>query len=96
MNAPDIDRAEAVSDVERCPECRELMVPIACGYPGAEMFEAAERGEIVLGGCTIDAGNPTRRCPCGAATSGSLPIDELVGFDVDEVINRARLDDTWQ
>jgi hypothetical protein len=41
-------------------------VPIVFGYPMPETFEAAERGEVVLGGCVIDGNEPTARCPhCG-------------------------------
>ena len=84
MNTSDADRAEAVSDVERCPECRELVVPIAYGLPGPEMFEAAERGEIVLGGCVLEPGNPTRSCPCGATTNARLGHDDRLAFDIDD------------
>jgi len=32
------------------------------------MFEAAERGELVLGGCSIFDGQPTQQCSqCGEA-----------------------------
>jgi hypothetical protein len=31
--------------------------------PGAEMWEAAERGEIVIGGCVIRGDDPTHGCP---------------------------------
>ena len=34
-----------------CPECNnDEVVPIVYGYPSEEMCEAAERGEISLGG----------------------------------------------
>jgi hypothetical protein len=60
-------------------------VPIAYGFPGPEMFEAAERGEIVLGGCTVDAGNPTRSCQCGATTHGAVGnASDLVAFGIDD------------
>lgn len=72
MNASDVDRAGTSQDVERCPECHGRVVPIAYGFPGPEMFEAAERGEIVLGGCMLDRDDPTHSCECGATTSGSL------------------------
>ena len=51
---------------ERCPQCGCSLTPIAYGYPGVEMFEAAERGEILLGGCVVVDGRPTSRCTsCG-------------------------------
>jgi hypothetical protein len=35
-----------------CPECgsRENVIPIVYGYPSDELFEAADRGEVELGG----------------------------------------------
>jgi hypothetical protein len=35
-----------------CPECgsNEYVVPIVYGYPSEELFEAADRGEVCLGG----------------------------------------------
>jgi hypothetical protein len=49
-----------------CLACGGRMVPIAYGYPGVEMWEAEQRGEIVLGGCCVDPGMPTEMCrECG-------------------------------
>ena len=76
MNTEDVDQTDAAVDVERCLACQAPVVPIAYGFPGPEMFEAAERGEIVLGGCTIDTGNPTRTCSCGATKRGH--VDSIV------------------
>lgn len=48
---------------EICPKCRsEKVVPIVYGLPGPEMFEAAERGEISLGGCELSFDNPVVEC----------------------------------
>ncbi|UCH79180.1 MAG: hypothetical protein JSU81_04330 [Candidatus Coatesbacteria bacterium] len=35
-----------------CPKCGsdENVIPIVYGYPSEELFEAAERGEVALGG----------------------------------------------
>ena len=42
-----------------CPECRsDKVVPIRYGYPLEEAREAANRGEIALGGCLVDDENP--------------------------------------
>lgn len=50
----------------RC-HCGGRLVPITYGYPGHEMWEAADRGEIVLGGCVVFDEQPTARCSaCGA------------------------------
>lgn len=40
-------------------------VPIAYGYPSSELFEAAERGEVVLGGCVIEVDSPTHERAAG-------------------------------
>eukprot|EP01037_Dinobryon_pediforme_P017700 gene17700-17914_t len=46
-----------------CPQCRERSgVDIIYGYPGFELVEQEERGEIVIGGCVIDAAAPDRHC----------------------------------
>ena len=85
MSIPLTDRAKAEREAARCPDCRERMVPIAYGFPGPEMFEAAERGEIILGGCTIDAANSTHSCACDTTPSSTVDTDDaLVAFDVDE------------
>ena len=37
---------------EGCPSCRHVAgVPLFFGMPGPQMFEAEQRGELVLGGC---------------------------------------------
>jgi hypothetical protein len=45
-----------------CPRCQKAMVPVVYGYPGGDMFQAAERGEIVLGGCLVYDGQPAWSC----------------------------------
>lgn len=46
-----------------CPACKKREgVDILYGSPSFEMFEAAERGEIELGGCVIDGNQPERKC----------------------------------
>lgn len=47
----------------KCPSCNsENVATIAFGYPGPEMITAAERGEIVLGGCCITEDDPEWHC----------------------------------
>lgn len=59
------------SAVAKCPNCAAMVRPlrIAYGMPGHELFEAAERGELVLGGCVIGGYDPmpSHRCPACAA-----------------------------
>lgn len=46
-----------------CPECKQKTgVNIVYGYPSAELFEAANRDEVALGGCIIDNEQPDRCC----------------------------------
>ena len=51
-----------------CPSCGGKLVPILYGLPDAEGFAASERGEVVLGGCTIMGDDPQLHClKCGEA-----------------------------
>jgi len=36
-----------------CPRCGSTSLEVVFGLPGMELFEAADRGEVVLGGCSI-------------------------------------------
>lgn len=65
--------------------CDNAMKWIVYGYPSATMFEAAERGEIELGGCCVDEELPMFRCATCGRTVGRL------GDVWDEHV----ADDTW-
>jgi hypothetical protein len=42
----------------KCPQCDgDHVVPIVYGLPGPELEQEAMRGEVVLGGCCLDAPN---------------------------------------
>jgi hypothetical protein len=48
-----------MSPSPHCPSCSAThVIRIAYGYPGPEMWAAADRGEIALGGCVIGPENP--------------------------------------
>jgi hypothetical protein len=49
-----------------CPTCGEAAVPIVYGLPGPELVEEAERGEVVLGGCTVIVDVPMPDLVCTA------------------------------
>ena len=51
----------------RCPRCGRPGVPIVYGLPGPELMEAAERGEVALGGCVIPDAPPSHECEAGHA-----------------------------
>ena len=41
------------SKPDKCPKCGGKVVKIIYGEPSIEVFEAEQRGEIILGGCCI-------------------------------------------
>ena len=49
----------------RCPACHAEMrpKPILWGYPTRQGFEAAERGELVIGGCLVGGDDQTHVRP---------------------------------
>jgi hypothetical protein len=48
---------------DKCSRCGSgRLVAIAYGYPGPEMMAAAERGEVLLGGCVVSAEMPLAGC----------------------------------
>ena len=51
------------TETRPCPRCGSVeSTPIVYGYPTTEAFEAAERGEISLGGCAIGPESPELEC----------------------------------
>ena len=64
---------EADLDRPPCPVCGAASVPIAYGYPDLELFEAADRGEVALGGCVIGKDDPTHECRAGHTFSSGRP-----------------------
>jgi len=62
------DSSGTAEDELVCSECgSEDVVPIIYGEPNMELFEAAERGEVCLGGCIIFDDAPNWYCNnCGA------------------------------
>ncbi len=73
-----------------CPECRSAVRPILFGMPSREMFAAADRGEVFLGGCCVPMiSGATERCACGATSfdrAGNRVLAPLhaVGSEEDE------------
>jgi hypothetical protein len=57
-------------------------VRILYGYPTAESFERAGRGEIVLGGCVLTGDDPEWACPACrnpvATTMAVRPVEATV------------------
>lgn len=49
-------------NMRKCPRCGEELLEIIYGMPGSELFEASERGEVILGGCCISGDDPAYHC----------------------------------
>ena len=49
-------------DLPNCPKCGDQLIEIVYGMPGPELFEASERGEVILGGCCITGDDPKYHC----------------------------------
>ena len=45
-----------------CPRCGGVSVPIQYGLGDQRMYQAAERGEIALGGCCLSDDDPAWSC----------------------------------
>jgi hypothetical protein len=67
---------------ETCPRCDGRVLPVMYGMPDEEGMKASQRGEFILGGCTLE--DVACRCGCGA-TSYTFDevddVDEEFGFD---------------
>lgn len=60
-----VTRKQAGTPRPACPACGATAAarPLMFGFPSEEMFEASERGEIILGGCCLPEGPlPHWRC----------------------------------
>ena len=61
-----------------CPRCgrADTVRPIRYGLPSPSTEAAAERGEVILGGCQVGSGDPTHHCRACGQAFGSWPADE--------------------
>ena len=51
---------------DKCPYCGGRLLPVVYGEPGPELFEKADRGEVILGGCIVSGLDPEKECAeCG-------------------------------
>ena len=65
-----------------CPKCKSAeTVPIVYGLPDWDLGRAAERGELVLGGCMVTDDDPRWRCRACEADFGRP--SEAQGHPVD-------------
>ena len=59
----DADARRRSKEAPACPECQATVtVAIVYGFPSHETFEAADRGEVAIGGCDVEADNPRWAC----------------------------------
>lgn len=58
---------ETHKELSHCPKCNgKSVVSILYGMPTPEALKKAERGEVKLGGCVIEADSPNFSCKsCG-------------------------------
>ena len=86
-------------ELPTCPECWESpLVPVIFGMATSELGEAADRGELILGGCAIlDFGKVVGCVACEAMgvlqRRRFIPIDEAiriqtVDLDADDLVHR--------
>lgn len=47
-----------------CKKCGSPVLKVLYGFPTRKSFRAAERGELILGGCCIKEDSPDMRCSC--------------------------------
>lgn len=65
-----VSAGRCVVNVDTCPSCGQMtVVEITFGMPAPDMFEAEERGEVILGGCLLPGPDEPRR-PCGCTACG--------------------------
>ena len=48
--------------MKKCPKCGKNLIEIIYGMPSSELFEAEERGEVILGGCEVFDDQPEYHC----------------------------------
>ncbi len=68
----------ATTTLPPCPACRSTdAIRILYGYPGGDMWESEQRGEIRLGGCLVGPESPDYECRgCGSALPWVAEDDE--------------------
>ncbi len=66
--------AVGVQSGRMCPGCgQEDSVPLITGMPSSELFDLADQGLVVLGGCVLGPDDPTLACRSCGLEWGSDP-----------------------
>ena len=45
-----------------CPKCNNIMKQYVYGFPTPDLMDKADKGEIILAGCTADLFEPSHYC----------------------------------
>lgn len=64
----------------KCNTCNTEMIPFAYGFPNTELFDKADAGEVILGGCMVGEYRPTHYCQ---VCQEQYPANEVefIGYD---------------
>jgi hypothetical protein len=75
---------------QTCPDCGDRTVfEIIYGYPTSELFQAGERGEVIIGGCCIQGPVIGRQVECTeCGWTGVSFEDRLISTDEALVLER--------
>ena len=70
-----MSETQTQAETRRCPRCGSAEATrILYGLPTHEAWEAAQRGEIAIGGCIVGPESPDFECSgCGAAVPWPAP-----------------------
>ena len=66
----------------KCNNCNTDMTPFVYGFPGLDLMDKADAGEIILGGCGIGEYQPTHYCN---VCQEQYPSNEVEYFGYDEL-----------
>jgi hypothetical protein len=65
-----------------CPACGSRIIPVVYGMPDIGLVEAADRGEVEIGGCIVNPEMPTHVCTGEPAHSlrGGVVVEDPNGI----------------
>lgn len=66
----------------KCNKCNTEMTPFVYGFPGLDLMDKANAGEIILGGCGVNEYQPTHYCN---VCQEQYPSNEVEYFGYDEL-----------
>lgn len=66
----------------KCNKCNTEMTPFVYGFPSGELFDLADAGKVILGGCNVSEYQPTHYCN---VCQEQYPSNETEYFGYDEL-----------